>query len=487
MKTINLRNYQEKALKELGTTGNQLLSICPGGGKTFTALSYIDRNFKGKKVLILTHGTNLLKSQWVEELNNLDIKHSTDITSKDKIIVTIPQALKNKAVPKFDLVVVDEAHEFYFAEKMVKSILEKSQPKCTLLLTGTPSRFIKQGGFKPVIIPGVEVYSAGHLMDTYFGVVKSSYKLKMDSFNDDGDTKKEVKFQDSDTQRSLNELVKEMLSRLKSVGALKDKPDAINAIKIAKLNKFQEAFGTLGKTLLAARNIQQANALYNGLLSNGVKVVLSDSESDRDSEKVEEFIKNKEIQVLIVVRRGILGFNMTDLVNVVDFTMSRNIDRIYQLYARVLRKHDGVNRKFFFRMCSALNPEVDTYFLQAAMCLNSLSFISQYNGKNLNAMEVLVPTVKRTNSGSGTGTSKNQNKSVPVDKIMAEQVLSLEMLQELTINSNSKYWKEFGYMKFGKVIEKLTGKKFHREIKNITEENLLWMIKHGKVDERIYG
>jgi superfamily II DNA or RNA helicase len=82
--SIILRNYQEKAISQLGHTGIQVLSICPGGGKTYTAIEYINRS-KFKRVLILAHGTNVLKSQWEEELTSLGIEHSTDLNSNTNI------------------------------------------------------------------------------------------------------------------------------------------------------------------------------------------------------------------------------------------------------------------------------------------------------------------------------------------------------------------------------------------------------------------
>lgn len=483
---ISLRTYQENALSKLGTTGEQVLSICPGGGKTFTAIEYINRNFKDKRTLILAHGTNVLKNQWYEELKKLQIEFSTDVESNSNIVLSIPQAIKGRGKNKFDLIIVDEAHEFYFAE-MVKTIIQRFNPSCCLLLTGTPSKFIKNG-FTPVIVSGVEVYSEGYLTDTYFGVVKSSYKLKLDDFTEDGETNESFKFNVVETKQSLKSLVKEMLKRLKATDFLKSHPNVNNALNMVKLNDFQKAFDSLDKTMIAARNIAQAKFIAETLLENGVPAVISTEEDNKNTE-IHKFLNDKEVKVLVVVRKGILGFNMPELVNVVDFTMSRNIDRIYQLYARVLRKHPGLKKKFFFRLCSALNPSVDTYYLQAAMCLNNPDFICKYNGKNLKLMEVLVRKSKNKQSKTDVKINKNRKntKNVPIDEIMADQILSLELLQELRVNSDSKYWKEFGYMQFGKVIEKLTGKVFHREIVNITEENLLWMIKHGKVDERIYG
>lgn len=463
---IKLRSYQEQALSEIPNTGVNVLSICPGGGKTFTAIQYaLNGNFK--RILILAHATNVIKQQWGTVFTELDLSFSDDVQSSERFIISIPQALNKKALKHFDLVIVDEAHEYFLAPS-VKAILLKTNPNSTLLLTGTPSKLIK-AGYNPVIISGVDVYNEGknpvktlpnkYLSNTFFGLVKSSYDIKMDEFDGAGDTSH--KFNKKTTDASMNALVKEMLIRLKTHILIKQSPDAINVIKrVTFANKMQTAFTALGKTLIAARNIKQADMIMQHLQKNNVKALSSNCDSDTDSENIRAFQENQDIKVLVVVRRGILGFNMPELINVVDFTMSRNIDRIYQLYARVLRTH-GNSSKFYFRMCSALNPDVDSYFLQAAMCLNNHNFISKYNGKNLNTLPIIVPKMPENrqtpNSKKHTG---KRTEIVSVDAIMAEQILGLELLSELTINSNSKYWKEFASMSFGSVIEKLTGKDF---------------------------
>lgn len=493
---ITLRKYQEKALKQLKTKGTQVLSICPGGGKTFTALEFTNRNPQFKKILILAHGTTALKTQWANELTKLGLDFSTDIDSKSKFIVAIPHTFTNRTVPQFDLVIVDEAHEFYFAEKMVKTILDKTRHKCLLLLTGTPSKFIRKKIEPIIIISGVEVYSSKdkkgdkYLADTYFGVVTSTYKLKLDQFDEDGAVKKgKIVLTEGETKRSLDALVKEMIVRLKSTKVFGSSPNVIHTLKRVKLNRFQEAFSAFGKTLIAAENIAQARVLHKSLKANGVNAVISESESDVHSKEMEKFKKEKEIQVLLVVRRGILGFDMPTLANVVDFTMSRNIDRIYQLYARVLRTHPDVKHKFFFRMCSALNPAVDSYFLQAAMCLNNPDFISKYDGKNLKQLDIIVK--KKINKRVLDGKRDKKGESIDgrkifIDPIMADEILSLELMSDMAINSNSKYWKEFGYMKFGEVMEKLTGKVFNREVINMTVKIMNRILETGIIDGMIY-
>jgi superfamily II DNA or RNA helicase len=487
--TIKLRDYQIKALSQVKLGEVNVLAICPGGGKTITATEYAT-NSTFKKVLILAHGTNVLKTQWNDELALRGIEYSNDIKDDVKFVVTIPQALIGiKKLPKFDLIIVDEAHEFYLADNMVADIIKKCKPKTQLLLTGTPSKFIAKG-FTPIIISGVEVYQAGFLADPYLGCVSSAYSLDMDEFDtESGEVKQTVKETPKSVKKSFEQLIHDMLARLSEAGMLKDKPNLSGVSKAVGAKRLANyLFGKLEKTMISARSIEQANLISQILTKLGVNSVISTSEDDTDSDNIRIFKEDSKVKVLIVCRRGILGFNYPELVNVVDFTGSRNIDRIYQLYARSLRQFEGKN-KFFFKLCYGVNRDVDAAFLQAALCLNNPDFISKYNGRNLKEMEVLTlksPVVKTEDSEVSESTG-GKAKSALVDKDMMMQVLRLGLMSDLTVNNQSDYWAEYKWAKFGAVIEKLTGQKFERTIKMITEENLTYMIETGEVDERIYG
>lgn len=465
--SIVLRTYQEKALSQLGIKGTQVLSICPGGGKTYTAIEYVLRNPQFEKVLILTHGTNVLKSQWSDDFNTLGLTYSNELHNSERFTITIPHAIVKKDIPKFDLIIVDEAHEFYYVENkatesegMLKNIIKKVKPSCSLFLTGTPSKFIKNE-MKPIIISGCEIYGdkdgKKYLSNTYFGLVKSAYALDTEDFDIEGDTSS-FEFTKKDTKESLESLVKEMLNRLETNEKLKTSPNALNVLSRTKLNRFQKAFGGLGKTLIAARNITHANVLKAVLEANKVSVVVSESKGDKDSENIAKFKDDSTIQVLIVVRRGILGFNMPTLVNVVDFTMSRNIDRIYQLYARVLRVHPDGKEKFYFKMCSYLNAEVDALYFQCAVCLNNPDFIAKYNGKNIKEMKIFAKKefVEREKSEK-SDKKKSKAKNISMDGNMMDFVISLDLMTELTVNPKSKHWKEFKYTTVAEALTKLTG------------------------------
>lgn len=455
--------------EELKHSGIAVLSICPGGGKTKTALKRCLRILaNGGRALILAHGSNVLKSQWTDELIELDVPFTVDPSKQDQLLVSIPQAINKKLKnQEFDLLIVDEAHEFYYAD-MVQEILKNNTFKFQVLLTGTPSEFIYRG-HRPIIIPGTKVFQKGRLADAYIGLVKSSYLIESKDYDHKtNDVKKEKVTNQKETEESLDALLDEMLLRL-SQNAIKSSPNMINAAKFlpeSAYQKFTTVFSELDKTMIAASNILQGKQILNYLLKNGVKAIMSDSKDDKDSANIAKFKSDPEIKVLITVKRGILGFNMLDLVNVVDFSCTRDIDRIYQLYARVLRKHNNV-KKYFFRVVSKLNSNVDSYFTQAALCLNNEEFISKYNGKNLKQLDIIrVKGAQNATSESEDRTSKTRSsnptsaKAHNLNEEFYKDIVSLGLMNELVMNKGSDSWKEFEYVNFSQAIGKLNGARF---------------------------
>jgi len=429
---IRLRPYQINAIKQLKDNEINILSICPGGGKTITAIEYSKRF---KKVLILAHGTNVLKNQWSDVLKEFKFKYSTNINSKEKYILTIPQSIYKKEIPEFDLIIVDEAHEFYFAP-MVKKIIEKTNCKTQLLLTGTPSKFVR-ANYNPIIISGTEVYKSGVLANPTICAVSSSYYTE--EYNQDFEVLNKIKEDYKKVSQSFENMIKEML------------------LKLNLPNKnVSKCFDKLDKTMIVCRNIKQAKHMGKILKKYKINYINSTSDDDLDSNNIKLFQKKSKIKVLLVVRRGILGFNFPDLINVVDFTGSRNIDRIYQLYARVLRKNG--KDKYFFKLCYGENRDIDLLFLSAALCLNNKSFIEEYDGTNIYSMN--IPSVSKTESNGKREVSDKKSNNININKNLIKEIADLKLLSDLENTNDKNEFKTIKYVKFSDVITKLTGKNF---------------------------
>ena len=105
----------------------------------------------------------------------------------------------------------------------------------------------------------------------------------------------------------------------------------------------------LEKVMIACPNIQFAKTVASYVTEKGRKVSFSTSKNDPNGEEIKLF-KKGEKDVLIVVGRGILGFNDKNITCLMDFRSSDNQDSSYQLFARVLRVHPKNIGKSYLRI-----------------------------------------------------------------------------------------------------------------------------------------
>jgi superfamily II DNA or RNA helicase len=398
---LNLRDYQKTLVKELTTSISNhkttIFAASPGAGKTECAVAIIqDALANNKRVLVSPHATNVLKSQFLERLT----KYGIDPKLNNSIVVELPQNL-TKVSGTFDLLIVDEAHEWFYADT-IQDFLKNNKKIKVLCLTGTPSVFVskKQSGenlniiFKPM----------NELPEEFFApltihLVKTDANITKEDFNEEDELNPGYNWSKKAVEGSLDNLVEAVIEHAKTFN--KNNTGLItkgaNAIK-----GLFSAFSYLEKTLIACHNIAQAKKVASFLEKKGIKVALSDSKSDPDSLKVKEFLENKDILVLVVVRRGVLGFSMDSLRCVVDMTASMNLDRIYQLFCRVVRK-DNDKKKLFIKVASTT---LETYVRQVMCCALALSdrkMLEEFNGDLRTATAVTYK--KRESVGGGEGSA----------------------------------------------------------------------------------
>ncbi|MEM4359935.1 MAG: DEAD/DEAH box helicase family protein, partial [Candidatus Bilamarchaeaceae archaeon] len=394
-----LRKYQTAAIKEVlsnfHTYNKVVLSAAPSAGKTFMSLHIINNLLNEgtiKKALIIAHGQVVLKNQWIEEKPKI-----IDSEFLDSVQIEIAQNL-NKIEGNPDFIVVDEAHQFYFAN-MIQTFLQKHPNTKCLLLTGTPSKFIYENDKaklenKPIIYPitivdAASILEQGYLSDLGVMAVSTKYDLDDSHFTESLDLNEaglEVT-----AERAVEDfeiMMESMIKHLKMLGFFKQRVDRLTIQKLGKLAV--PLFNVLHKTQIACASVAQAKKVYEWLKRNGVHAVLSEYGEDRDSDQIKKFVNDDAVRVLVVVNRAVLGFNLPHLVNVVDMTGSRNIDRIYQLLSRVTRKSDRYPNKFFFKLSNSINREVGAFYLEAALCLMFKEFVSKFNGKNLGGLKIPV-------------------------------------------------------------------------------------------------
>jgi superfamily II DNA or RNA helicase len=420
IRNLKILNYQniaiDKTNESLIVNEKTVLAACPSSGKTTITIYIIEQYLKlfpTNKVTILTHGTTILRSQFHDELLSLKPNFTFDLVetysdyvkSNADVVVCLPQTLNNQNIKPNDLIIVDEAHHFYFA-KMVQDIITKSNSTKQLLLTGTPSKFIyenlKEDNKFNIIPVSIEtIFDEGMATNATVEVASSIYDFDLINDFNSNNLKKDVVFNDIDTNKSLDDLLEKIVNRLRSY---KNSP-YINFIPTWNL-----LLKDLEKTMFACQSINQAKQVYKYFKSKNINCVISTSEDDLESNEITRFKTDDNILVLIVVYRGILGFNYPKLANVVDMTMSYNIDRVFQLFARILRinKDNPKQQKLFFKLSPSMLTDYYKHIMNAMLMLMNDEYFLKYNGKNFLDMDV---PVKKININSETITDQTDQKS----------------------------------------------------------------------------
>jgi hypothetical protein len=218
--------------------------------------------------------------------------------------------------------------------------------------------------------------------------------------------------------------------------------------------------GMIGKTLIACKNTDQANIVYKYLKDKNIKTELSTSEFDKDSEAIRYFEEDSSSQVLVVVYRGVLGFNMPELANVIDFTFSQNIDRIFQLMARVFRKSESVKTKYFYKVSSISLEFYYQQIMNATLSLSQIEYLSLYNGKNFGEMPVIHEKSKIKTIESNKFKIKRK---VPIP-IEFKELTGLEVFE--TVKNHDTI---YAMSKIGEIKSKIFNNNVERTDKDIIE------------------
>ena len=453
MKT--LRPYQVQALENIETYFQKynkvVLASAPSSGKTLMALTFASKH--PGKILVLTHGQNVILDMWKNAIVEMEVPQET----KNRITLGLPQTISRREQDQYDYIIVDEAHEFYFAA-MVQGIIKRQKKARFLLLTGTPSKFVKFNGTAtgknkiPIVdIPGIELVKEGWMSDLYMSVVRSHADITDKDRNADNDLKESgAEKLEATVNEDMGELLEAMLKRLKAINVTKKRP------LLSLVDKWSHAIGALDKTMISCASIKQAEKVTAYLQSNNINVVLSHSDNDKDSDNVARFVSDPSVLVLVVVNRAILGFNLPSLINVVDMTGSHNPDRIYQLFARVMRKHED-SQKYFFKVSSKMQVEFTKLYVQAALMLLTKDFLVRYNGKNLKQMNILVKKEnKRNNEPNSKSGRKNVSTTYVIDADLFEKVNMVQLFDYALGKANDSFG-DYAFTTLEKVKKVLSG------------------------------
>lgn len=465
---LKLRDYQKEGAKFLIKNNESVLAMCPGAGKTVTSIygiiEYLINN-PNEKVLVLTHSTKVLLMNFVDEVVEFGLgekigKNKDGLKSEifsinfelnKRVHICLPQNIK-KINQKYGLLVIDEAHENYLSKKSIKNeeeesatneyvmqqIVNKITKKGTILkqwlLTGTPSKFIRKGGYNLYTIAINEIekkYRAK--LDFELIYTKADWK---NFYNKDLNLSTKAKISKESSEETLSEIISIISKRLKKTVSKKER-----------------------KTLIVCKDTKHANDVFKILLKRKYNVAISHCKNDADSEAIKNF-KNNLYDILVVVRRARLGYSDCDLFNLVDFSGTHNIDLIYQMFSRVVRGNQSM-KKLFIKVTTneQTMKEATEAYTNAALQLTDKRFLSTFNGNNYDILlakdfktEELIHFTKnkgkKTNSGQVNSGQKFVDSSLKNDLI--------ETIKKVSINLGNGN-KLFGTTTLEEAINKIKG------------------------------
>lgn len=402
------RAYQERLITSVIDAFEHhktvLLAACPNAGKTFMAGEIIGRLVAAgrvQRVLVLAHGTKVLRRQFLADLE----EHRPDLLAF--IDVRIPQGIHRKQIEKYDLVIVDEAHQFYGkgergdgkSQKMMSTILGKASPKNVLLLTGSPAKFIadgKKAGEDMFCFSLEQLHNeqADAVADVMIECASSHYKITEDDYADTfDDVRRDFDgYTQAATAKTLDDVLEGLLTRLKLSG---DRLDGVvgRARYASTKAGWNYVLGRMEKTILAVPSIKVAKQAGAYLTKKGVSCLVSHSEDDVESEHIKSFKTDDSIRLLIVVNRAQLGFDHRELFHFIDMTGSKSPDRIFQMFCRVVRSsiENPRRNKLFVKVMPRIFSEIQIRtFMSGVLSLAQQANFEKWNGKGLSLLDVPV-------------------------------------------------------------------------------------------------
>lgn len=417
-----------------------VLAAGTSAGKTLTSLIQLEifysipENAK-KLTLIISSSKTVLRDNFAIALEEFNPSFSYYVVSSKKeleeaikdgyqVIICLPQTLNSNytLLPKVTNFILDEAHQWYF-KPTIQKIIKHTKPTRQLLLTGTPSRFIAKGDeFEFYFVPVMDLYDNGLVSNIKIEVVSSAYDFKQtDYLSTYGNLKSNKTNSPIKSKESFKVVCDEMILKLRSRLGNKYLANLRGANKISAL------FNDLKKTIIFCHSLKQANSFYKELSSmKGLNdmVLLSHSENDKNSEYFEEFRTNNQYKVLVAVDRGKLGYNLPDLFNVVDFTMTQSLDMILQMMGRILRLSEEDNQKIYFKVATKNTAGYFVDLMTAALCLFKMEWYSKFNGKNMGG--IMIPKVKTTRLKT-KGKSNTSNKKKQTQRIATLEELGIPL------------------------------------------------------------
>ena len=426
-----------------------VIAACCNSGKGAMMFDFCQTH-SDDKILILAHGTDILRTNlnveyknWKTRNEDANFKPYNSSCLSKRVIIDLPQTLYRKELLPFDRLMIDEAHQFFFAT-MVQKILKKTNPKTIIIFTATPERFVFENSKTPEnprfsihTIPLLELYKKGYMSNVTIDLAASTVKFEADDFTCEGDLTKQSSHSVARKQQvrcDLESFLECILLKLKS--KYRCEPEKYAKIQRTFFRKkaiemISEIFFDLEKTMIITASTKYANTLYEVLIEkmNQDDVAISHSkiEDEYGEDAITESFKTDKKQVLIVVRRGILGYNNKNLMNIVDISFSKNVSRLYQTICRLVRLNEANKNKLFIKVAPSNLAIIFRCAINGCLMLCFEEYLSTFNGKNFNDLKIPIKkTCLEKLKRNKTTSNRKQKKEIATDFID-----SIEMMKDV--------------------------------------------------------
>ena len=459
-----------------------VLAAGTSSGKTTMTIGhleifYSDDTNKSAKTLIIPSATMVLRENFAESLEAFgpttfnycicnNVQETIDALNDPncQVVVSLPQAVTRiPNLPKLEWFILDEAQEWY-GKSTIKKIIKKSKPTYQLLLTGTPFKFHRnKNKFLFYYVSVEELYERGRVGNPRVEIVSTSYDIRLTDYNELGNITKD--FTSKEHTEALWEVAEHMV---KHMGL----PESVKKQYLANrmTNKILSVFGQLDPTIIYCSRTKQANQFYKifDKLYPG-QVLLSHSRNDDDSTEFNLFQEGNH-KVLISVNRGRIGFDMPELFNIVDFTMTTNVDMLLQLMGRLLRlSKKKKTQKVYYKVAS--NNDVG-YIKQLMTGVLSLWMKNLYQHYSGDAREIRIPRITPTKPRGKRDKQPTTRPAVnrrALSNFLEMGILSFDFWKEILHYNNDKF-ATVAWTTLGEVRSELYGIRYMSPKGSLTKE-----------------
>ena len=432
-----------------------VLGAGTSSGKTTMTLGhlemfYADKKNKDKKTLLVPSATKVLRNNFEDAADDFKPQNFNYCVAKTveeveaalanpncQVVIALPHTITRiENLPKLEWFILDEAQEWY-TQRTIQKILNMTNPTYQLLLSGTPFEFHrKKDEYMFFHVSVEELSDLGRVSNPRVEVVSTSYDVNYEDYNNNGSLRNTKSISAKKHKEALWEVAEHMVKHLGLPEIVKKQFLANRAT-----NKILSVFGELEPTIIYCSRTKQANEFYkifNKMFPG--QVLMSHSHNDDDSKEFELFQEGNH-KILISVNRGRIGFDMPELFNIVDFTLTTNVAMLLQLLGRLLRKSKNKKtQKVYYKIAGANDASYIKQLMTGVLSLWMKELYSNYTG---DGREIRIPRIKpskpRGPKGDKQPTTRPRINQRAISNFIEMGVLSLDFWKEILHFNNDKF------------------------------------------------